>query len=133
MTPEIRDSEIKGFVRQQKAQGGIVPSGLADGSKILVETEEFMYEITVQSGIFPTPRFILATASPSCQRLGHILLGLSARNRKLKYDLEDWIGKDASLLLKFQGGTNVLTTAVLGATLVLKKEDGSEYKYEMWE
>jgi len=127
----MRNSLVKGFINEQKKLGGIVPSMLKDGDQVIIETDEFVYEITVSLAM-PTPRFILASGSPTCAKYGNILLDIKSRNRKLKYDMEDWIGKGVSLLYCFQGGTNVLTGAVTGATLVGKRKDGTEYKYDFW-
>lgn len=132
-TPEIRESEKKGYIRFQKDQGGIVPSKLSQGDMILVETEAYMYEFQVNTITYPTMRIAVSTASKVCTGRGEYVIRIDSHYRKFKLTLKDWIGKGMCMKLKYVSGTNVLTGPVLGATFVGMKEDFTEFRYDLWD
>lgn len=132
MTPDIMESERKGFKNLQEKQGGIVPSKLGHGSVIIVETDEFMYEFTVDCISMPTVRYTVQTASRFCTQSGSQVIGIDATNRKLKLDIPDWIGKDMLMQLNYPTGTTVLTNAVTGVTILGKDKKGDEFQYDLW-
>jgi len=127
-TPEIRESEIKGFVRAQTTQGGIIPSKLKHGTKIILETIQFMYALDV----LDTPkgrRYILETASQTC--LGnYTVINIESHSTKLKHNMEDWVGKDMRVIFKFANGNSVMIGDIKGAMVVGENES---YTYNFWE
>lgn len=130
-TPEIRRSEIKGFLRVQKQQGGIKPSQLKPGQKALIETSSYVYEFRP----LDTPtgrRYLLDTGSPMCQG-NTVVVHISSHSSKLKYNMEDWIGKDMRLILKFASGHSIMTGDVRGATVGGETQDGEPYSFDFWE
>jgi hypothetical protein len=130
-TPEIRQSQIKGFVRLQKKQGGIIPSKLDPASTVLVETSGYVYCMKVVDS--PSGRrFLLDTGSPMCKDR-HVIIHIQAHSSKLKYNMEDWIGRDMRLILKFTDGTSVMIGDVKGASITGQRDDGSEYTYDFWQ
>ncbi len=132
-TPEIRESEKKGFIRLQKdQQGGIVVSKLNQGDMILVETEAFMYELRINTISYPTLRINVNTASKVVRDCGEYVVSVDSLYRKLKLTIKDWIGKGMCMKLKYDSGTNILTGPVLGATFVGMKEDFTEFQYDLW-
>jgi hypothetical protein len=132
-TPEIRESEKKGFIRLQKSeQGGVVPSKLNQGDIILVETEAFMYELQINTLSYPTMRMTVNTASKVVKDCGDHIISIDSLYRKLKLTLKDWIGLGMCMKLKFTSGTSVLTGPVLGATLTGMREDFTEFQYDLW-
>lgn len=130
-TPEMRRSQIKGFLRLQEEQGGIVPSRLKNGTRVLLETHQYVYQLNV----LDTPtgrRYILDTASPMC-RGNTVVCHIHAHSTKLKYNMDDWIGKDMRSVFKFNNGNSVMIGDVRGATIIGQNEDGDEYTYDFWE
>jgi len=130
-TPDIRESEIKGFVRLQEKLGGIIPSRLKHLDKVLIETIQFIYELTMVE----TPkgrRYILETASPVCAG-NTVVIHIESHYTKLKYNIEDWIGKDMRPILKFTNGNSVMIGDVKGLSIVGHSDDGTEYTYNFWE
>lgn len=132
MTPEIMESERRGFRNLQAKQGGVTPSKLGHGWVVIVETDEFMYEFTVDNLSMPTPRYVVNTASQFCRACGSQVTGIDATNRKLKLNMDDWIGKDMLMLLKYPSGTTILTNAVTGVTILGKDNRGEEFQYDLW-
>ena len=130
-TPDIRTSQIKGFQRLQEQQGGLVPSKLCNGQKILIETNEYMYEFKVVSTLHGH-RFILTTGAPMC-RYQQIVVHIRSHFQRLKYEMADWIGYNMRLILKFQNGRSVMIGTVTGMTVEGTRDDGSDYKYNFWE
>lgn len=124
-TPEIRRSQIKGFVNFQEELGGIVPSKLSNNTTILVETNQYIYEIIVKHKKDKTC-YIVNTASPAC-RGQKLCLKMLAYYSKLKYEMPDWIGKGMRLIFKFSKGPSILIGEVIGATII-----GDGYKYDVW-
>lgn len=130
-TPEIRKSEIKGFLRVQKLQGGIIPSQLRPDQKVLVETNSYMFQFTV----LDTPtgrRYILDTGSPMCKG-NTVVVHILSHSSKLKYNMDNWIGKDMRMVLKFTNGQSIMTGEVRGATVTGVTQDGETYSYDFWE
>lgn len=131
MTPEIRESEIKGFIRLQKEQGGIVPSKVKGGTTLLIETSQYMYEIKALD--MPVGRrYILTTGAPIC-RNEHVVIGVKAHWKEVKYEMPDWIGKGMCMVMSFASGTTVLTGEVKGLTLTSKGKDGKPFSYNFWD
>ena len=132
-TPEIRESEKKGFIRLQKSeQGGVTPSKLSQGDIILVETEAYMYELQVNTLTYPTMRITVNTASKVVKDCGEHIISIDSLYRKLKLTLKDWIGLGMCMKLRYESGTSVLTGPVLGATFVGMREDFTEFQYDLW-
>ena len=131
-TRKTRESDTKGFERMQREAGGVIPSMLNDGDRIMVDTKDYMYEIAVLKGETPTPKYALTTGSEACLKVGNILTGVNTRSRKLWYDMEDWVGKDNPLVFLFENGTNILTGDVVQAIVLGTAKDGSKYTYEVW-
>lgn len=129
-TPEMRKSQIKGFLRLQSEQKGVVPSKLANGTKVLVETNEYMYEFTVLD-THTGRQYILNTGSPMCQE-NLICIKIEAHSPKLKYFMNDWIGKDMRLSLTFINLNCILVGEVKGATIMGTTVNGDEYNYDFW-
>ena len=130
-TPEIRQSEIKGFLRYQQEQGGIVPSRLNNGSVILLDTHQYIYEITVVDT--PTGRrYMLTTASPMCKNKT-VVTSIRAHSTKLNYNMEDWIGKEMRGIFKFGDGSTVMVGDIRGATVLGTTKKGDPYRYDFWE
>lgn len=130
-TPEIRRSEIKGFLRVQKKQGGIIPTQLKPDQKVLIETNSYVFQFKV----LDTPtgrRYLLDTGSPMCQG-NTVVLHILSHSSKLKYNMEDWIGKDMRMVLKFTNGNSIMTGEVRGATLTGETQDGETYSFDFWE
>lgn len=130
-TPKVRESEIKGFLRYQQEQGGIVPSKLGNGTTVLLDTHSYIYELTVvdtQAG----RRFMLNTASPMCKNKT-VVKSIRAHSTKLKYNMEDWIGKEMRLIFTFSDGSNVMIGDVRGATVQGESKSGKPYRYDFWE
>jgi hypothetical protein len=129
-TPEVRQSEIKGFLRLQKQQGGIIPTKLKGDQKVLVETNSYMFELRV----LDTPagrRYVLDTGSPMCK--GHtVVTHILSHSSKLKYNMEDWIGKDMRMVLKFTTGQSIMTGEVRGATVTGETQNGEPYEFDFW-
>lgn len=129
-TPETRQSELKGFIAMQKEIGGVQPSKLKDGTKILIETRDYIYQLAVnETGV--GRRYFLDTASPNC-RDEHVCIGITSHITKFKYDMTDWIGKDLRLLLTFTSGRAVMTGEVQGVSISGQRKDGSHYHFELW-
>lgn len=127
---EIRISEIKGLLRMQKEQGGIVPSKLNIGTKVLVQSHEFIYEFTVVEGIDGRV-YTLRTGSTLCGSNKDVI-NIQSHSTKLKYDMPDWIGKDMKLILKFVDGSSMMIGQVQGVTLLGDTKDGERYSYDFW-
>lgn len=127
---EIRASEIKGLLRLQKKQGGVVPSKLKGGTRILVECSEFIYGFVVTD--LPNGRvYILSTGSTLCRNNGDVI-NIQSHSTKLKYDIPDWIGKDMKLILKFGDGSSMMIGQVQGVTISGKATGGKGYSYDFW-
>lgn len=129
-TPEVRESSIKGFIRYQKEQGGIIPSKLKEGTVVYIETNQYVYELKVLS----TPagkRFLLQTGSPMC-RGNDVIINIQSHSAKLKYDMDDWIGRDMRPIFKFANGNSILVGDVKTAFVKGVNQDGKEYKFEFW-
>lgn len=118
-----REAERKKFHEEQDAQGGIVPSKLPHGTVLMIETGTFMYQITVDR---EQGKYIVDTGAPVC-RNSKIAASIDSHYAKLKYNIEDWIGRDMRMLLHFVDGANVLTGEVTGATIKTK-----DYSYDLW-
>ena len=130
-TPDKRASELKGFKRLQKKQGGVKPSRVANGTELLIETKDYVYEIKVKDTVVGR-RFLLDTAAPSCRdknSITHII----AHSTKLKYDIDDWIGKGMRLIFKFTDGTSIMIGEVRGLTLNGLDQSGNQFRFDFWE
>ncbi len=132
MTTDTRRSEIQNFLRLQKAHGGIVPSKLKHGEEVLVETNNFVYRFKVTDTLDDNRRFLLDTGAPSC-RGNDVCVNIRSHSSKLKYEIPDWVGKDMRLILKFTNGNSILIGEVRGASIIGKRQDGSEYRFEFWD
>jgi hypothetical protein len=131
-TPATKKSEALGLERKQKKQGGIIPSKLQHHDRVIIETEAFVYEVTVNTITYPTTRYMIHTACNMCRECGEHITGITSHDKKLKANIPDWIGKGVCLLMLFDTGSNFLTGRVIGVTLVRKRADGSELNYDMW-
>ena len=130
-TPEKRTSELKGFKRRQKNMGGITPSLLKNGTKILLETYQWVYQLSVKD----TPagrRFLLDTASPACKG-NDVIVNIHSHSTSLKCDIQDWIGKEMRPVFKFSNGTSLMLGEVDGASITGVKDDGGVFTYNVWE
>lgn len=122
-TPRIKESEIKGFKKLQKEQGGIIPSKLKLGTTVLVETNEFVYGLKK----IESKKYLLDTGSPVC-RPHKNCIDICSHFPKLKCNMPDWIGKDMRLILKFDDGGSVMIGTVKGVTVKTNK-----FQYNLWE
>lgn len=132
MTPEIMESERKGFKNLQEKQGGVVPSKLGHGTIVIVETAEYMYEFIVDCISMPTTRYMINTASNFCRSSGNQVISIDSTNRKLKLDIPDWIGKDMLMKLIYPSGTIVLTNVVTGVLIIGTDKLGKEFQFDLW-
>ena len=130
-TPEKRQSNLKGFKRRQKNMGGITPSLLKNGTKFLIETHQWIYQLSVKDTLAGR-RFLLETAAPMCEG-NHVIVHIHSHSTNLKCDIQDWIGKEMRPVFKFSNGNSVMAGEVEGASIVGVKDDGSEYNYDLWE
>ena len=122
MTNETRQSEIKGFMKAQNDQKGIRMSTLNTKTKVLVETDRFIYEITpLDSGKFLVES---GSAAPKGERVCN---SIDSHYIPLKLDMPDWIGKGMRMILRYTGGASVLTGEVRSATIA-----GNGFSYDMW-
>lgn len=127
---EIRRSEIKGLLRIQKKQGGVIPSKLESGTKILVESNEFIYEFTVFDAV-DGRLYMLRTGSSLCSKDRNVV-HIQSHSTRLKYDISDWIGKDMKLILKFKDGDSLMIGQIQGLTILGESNNGETYSYDFW-
>lgn len=130
MTPD-RQQEIQDFKQAQQEAGGIILSKLAGFSTVLVETKDFMYSFCVHITAAGR-RYRLKTIAENCGN-SFICVDIRSHSGRLQLEMEDWIGKDMQLILKFTNGKSVITGLVLGATVIGIREDGSEFNYGVWD
>ena len=129
MTPEnIRNSEVKGFLNYQHSLGGIKPTQLKVGTKLILETYNYMYEI----GVDEDHNYDISTKSPLCQ--GNTkATSLQSHSSKIKYNMPDWIGKGMRLVITFQSGLEVIVGEITGVTIIGIKDSGEEYSLNLWD
>jgi len=133
MTPhEIRDSEVKGFIRKQKELGGIVPSKLFTNTKLLIETEKHIFQITVQKKTTGLNHFIVDSTFKGVSHYREIFQ-VDAFDTTLRHKMEDWIGFGMTMQLHLYGGRVTRTAPVVGVTVGGVTDMGENYKYEVWE
>lgn len=123
-TKKTRDSELKGFLRRQKSQGGVVPSELKDGTQLLIETNRHVYQITcdIKDG---KQTFVVDSTCRNSTRY-RICDGIDSHCSLVKHNIADWIGYGIRMKFKF-GQYTVMTSEVRGLTI---KGDG--FSYDMW-
>ena len=131
-TWKTRDSERKGFLRLHKELGGVVPSVLPHNTSIMIDTREFMYEIIVKKDNTPTPKYEVSTGSPLCAKNETLVTGITSRDHKMGFEIDDWVGFNTTLILQYEGGTSILTGIVKEAIIMGTSEDGNKYTYEVW-
>ena len=126
----LTQSEIKGLMRHQRKQGGVAPSHLLDGTKVLVETGNFVYEIIADDG-YGQRKFLVRTGSPICA--GHnYATKITSHCSRLKYNINDWIGKGMRMMLEFTSGVKIMTSEVQTAIIIGTDKDGNKFKYDLW-
>ena len=125
-----KTDKIREYDDQQEKQGGIVPSKLPPGSIILVETIDFVYELTViRMAKSKAIRFKVDAGSPGIQSRSEserVMRRIDSHFAPLKHDRKDWIGKDAKMAFGFTEST-LLTTEVQSLHI-----DTGGFKYEFW-
>ena len=126
-----RERELAAFKDEQAALGGVEPSKLPHGAEIWIDTDKYMYRLTVDRTM-GMPKFIIDTGSPLCPT-DRICVSVSSHCQRLRYDMPDWLGKGMRLILGFADASNIITSEIQGVTVIGKTEDGSEYKYELWQ
>ena len=129
MTPEnIRNSEVKGFLRHQKELGGVVPSKLKVGQTLLIETYNYIYGVEV----LENHEYEITTSSLLCQD-NKLAVKLQSHSSKIKYDMPDWIGKGMRLVITFKSGLEVIVGEITGMTVTGIKANGEEYNLSLWD
>lgn len=116
--------ELDAFLKDQEEIGGVVPSKLAHGTELFIDTDKFLFKATVDKSN-GTPKFIIDTGAPIGDR---ICVCIGSHHKPLKYDRPDYIGLDMSLVLRFSNGSNILSGVVFGVSI-----KGEGYDYELWE
>jgi hypothetical protein len=130
-TPEIKKSETKGFLKLQQKQGGVKPGSLKNGDQLILDTIQYIYHLTVLDTL-KGRRYILDTASPICDG-SVVIIHIEAHFTKLKFNMENWLGKDMRPIFKFTNGTSVMVGDIKGMSVIGQNLNGETYKYNFWE
>ena len=118
-TDEKSMAEIR---TQQEKQGGVIPSKLAHGQSVLVETENYMFNLTKQDG-----HWFLESAHPMAQTIKQVV-GITSYDKKSGFIMDDWIGKDMMLTLISPYGTALITRHVQSAVV-----SGEGFEVNVWD
>ncbi len=125
-----RERELAAFKEEQAALGGVEPSKLPHGTEIWIDTDNYMYKLTVDLSM-GMPKFIIDTGSPLCP-MDRTCISVSSHCQRLRYDMTDWIGKGMRLILGFTNASNIFTNEIVGVAIKGQTDDGTEYDYELW-
>lgn len=116
-------TEEKSLVEvRQRRQGGVIPSQMAVGSYILIETEDFIYRITRESG-----HWFLESGHPLV-RTNNMLVGIKSTDTHSGLTMFDWVGKGMILTLDTPYGVSIITKEVESAVI-----GGDNYEVDVWE
>lgn len=107
---------------QQQKQGGVVPSKIPHGNSVLIETENYMFNLTKQND-----HWFLESAHPMARTLKQIV-GIKSTDVKTGITMNDWIGKGMSLTLSSPYGTSLITRQVQSAVV-----SGKGFEVNVWD
>lgn len=117
------------FIEAQHKQGGVVPSKLAVGTQLLIETRTYIYNMsTVQTG--RGKAFLVDSGVPQLAMQGEIpdhCIRITSKYTKYNLEMDDWIGKKMTMMLIFDRGPTLWTGEVLGITVSTER-----YSYDLW-
>jgi len=118
-----RNREIEALKESQKKLGGITPSKLSHDTIVWVDTDTFIYKITVNK----TDKITYVIDSGSRVLPKKPCVDINSYCPLLKYDIKDWIGKGLRLVMIFSDASVITTGIIIGAMIIVKG-----CKYELW-
>jgi len=121
---DSQQRELTAFLKVQDEIGGVIPSKLAHGTQLFIDTDKFLFQVTVDRSN-GTPKFIVDSGAQLGDR---VCVDIGSYHEPLKYDRQDYIGLDMRLVLRFSNGSNILSGVILGMSV-----KGEGYDYELWE
>ena len=127
-TPETIRSEIKGLRNLQRKKGGITLSKLCAKQEVLIETNDFMYNLVMLGN----KEFTVETGAPlfkKTTRYNRVV----AHHSRLKFDMEDWIGHGMRVIIHTNNGPSVMIGEVKSAVVKGFTKDGISYSAEVWD
>lgn len=121
---ETQKRELEAFLEEQAAIGGLIPSKQKHGNIIWVDTDLYVFKITVDKS-YGYPKYIVDSGSPMASN--SYCVSVNSHYPQLKYDMKDYIGRGLRLFLVYANGTAIYSGTIMNASV-----SGEGYSYELW-
>ena len=120
---ETQRRELEAFLAEQKLIGGITPSKLKHNTIIWVDTENYLFKITLDNS-YGTPKYIVESGfymsiETCCM--------VNSYYPRLDYIMRDYLGRGLKLMLVYANGSVIHSGSIKNVTI-----SGKDYSYDVW-